>query len=134
MSDKDKMQNILGQAWTRAAEVGEVRLDLPTKAARTQMRMMLYNFAKGVKKRPEAYAAKIQEAVENCMISQDGDLGLIIRQRTQSPVMQALIQQLGLDTEAPQEESAEAKAIRESAERLQAKVGTGTGAPKNPYY
>lgn len=134
MSDKDKMQNVLGQAWLRAAEAGEVRLDLPTKAARTQMRMMLYNFAKGVKKRPEAYAAKIQEAVENCMISQDGDLGLIIRQRTQSPVMQALIQQLGLDTEAPQEESAEAKAIRESAERLQAKVGTGGGAPKNPYY
>lgn len=96
-SDKD----ILRAIWLKAFKSeGEVRIRYPTKPEAFSMRMRLYGLLKPLRKSPakdpELWSAYTQ--CEACLEEEaDGAWVLALRRKSESPVLQAALDQLNLE-------------------------------------
>lgn len=145
MSSSPKINNetaVMQAIWRHAHRKGEHRIDLPSLSDCRRIRFALYNAVRGVRLGKEV-DEELTAAAEECSICIEGT-SLLIRAKSKTPAMQAVLSSLGAEalnlTElAPR--SAEEVAIESSQglllEKLKAQFGTADGSPaprSTPYY
>ena len=146
MSSSPKINNetaVMQAIWRTAYRKGEHRINLPSLSDCRRIRFALYNAVRGIRLGKEV-DEELAAAAEECSICIEGTT-LLIRAKSQTPAMQAVLSSLGTEALNLTEltpRSAEEVAIESSQEVLLEKLKAqfaddGTQVPGQrvtPYY
>jgi hypothetical protein len=129
------MYEVLAATWKKAYAEGEVELKFETKSDRYRYRFMLYNLSADTKRKAlegKPVDLALVEAVNDCTVQLEGDDTMFIRNKSHTPLMLSVANQLGVST-AELKAKTEAEIEAEAQESLDRIMGT-IGKKNNPYY